>query len=338
MFRSFHGKYKYRSRKYKPSVRCAEQKNKGEPMDLKYAMLFALLMVPLASAALSDAVKGQGLEAAMADVECRNAFTIGVMDSVASVVPDEGLEAQKAALEADKAKLQSYADSGDTGGFRSYVRGTYDQHLRDARQAILGWRKDNARSVTGAQHTSLRGAYAALRETYNACHLNALKSYGKAKAQAYGEALDRREEKLENLSAKGVDTHGLGALISQARSQVVSPLESAVDAASGILSYHNALKSYCLYDGCPEGRNFHFAAKWEAEKLRGILEVVKADPRSANYAAEIASAESGIATAESVVSAAGDSQFTAAQHDQLWNALSDASRKVKEILSGMRSG
>lgn len=341
MFHSFRGKYKYRSKKDRPSVRCAETQNdekRSIRMDFRYAMLFALLMAPLASAALSDAVKGQGLEAAMADVECRNAFTIGVIDSAAAVAPDGGLEAQKAALQADKAKLQSYADGGDTDAFRTYVRGTYDQHLRDARKAVLDWRKDNSKNMTAAQRQSLRDEYKSLRSTYNSCHLDALKNYGKAKARAYEEALDNHERKLENLSAKGVDTRGLGALISEARSQVVAPLKAGVDGAADTQSFHKALKSYCLYDGCSEGMNFHFAAKWEIEKLGGIIDVVKADSRSANYTSEIASAESDLATAGSVVSAAGDSQFTAAQHDELWNALNGASRKVKEILSGMRRG
>lgn len=375
MFHSFHGKYKYRSEKSVPFA-CALRGQRGVIMDFRYAMLFALLIIPLASAAPSDAGKGRMISAAMADVKCKDAFTVGVMGPMSST--DPSMSPHMSSVQADEAQLQSYADHGDLAGFRNYVRQNYDPQMKSANQAVKDWRTANGRNppagnftpgnltgrtgpemnatdrnftgrnftgragpdmnTTGNSPNAFRGDYPQLKATYDKCNLDALKDYANAKAQAYSEQLDDYAAKTASLNAKGMDVSGMNSLISDARSEVVTALQSDISSATDAQGVAAALKAHCLYDSCPQTGNFHFEAKWESEKLAQMLSVIKANNASANYTTQMSTVESDISTANSGLSAVDSAQYTSAQHDQIWDALNDAAKNLKEILSDMRSG
>jgi hypothetical protein len=300
-------------------------------MDFRYAFVFALLaLLPLSSAASPDAVKGQGLSAAMDDVKCKDSFMISVMDSVSSAL-NVSFGSQVSSLQSDEGKLQAFADAGDVSGFRSFLKGTYDPDMKAARDAILDARKSGKDGSKGPA----RSAYGSLRQNYDSCHFNALKAHAQAKSQWYGSQLDSSEGKIGNLSSKGVETSGLNSIVGQAHSSVASQ-QNAINSATDAKGLRAALDGFCLYDGCAKGVNFHFAAKFEVEKLDRILSGLKADPKSANVTAQLDAASSDLTTASSILSSMGGAQGSVDQNTQLWSAIKDAAANIKKALSEMR--
>jgi len=308
-------------------------------MEMKYALVFALLAIAsLSYAASPNAAKGQGLSAAMDDVKCKNDFTIGVIDSIQSADPDGSgsLDAIASTLQADESKLQTYTDSKDVDGFRSYLKSNYNPDLRAAKSDVQDWRK-SAKNLSNGTRESLRTSYNDLRTTYESCNLDAVKAHAQEKVQWYESELDNAGAKADNLSGRGIDTSNLETIISDARSGIVSPLSSVIDSATDAKGIQVALKQYCLYDGCTDGSNFHFAAKFESTKLDDILAKLNANPNAQNATAHIQAAQNDLSTAEGILSSLGLSQASDSQQTQLWNSIKDAATNVKEAISEMRS-
>lgn len=309
----------------------------GVMMDLRCAMLFMLLAVPLVSAVPQGigAYKDAGLAAAMDNVECKTDFMIGVMESMMEKVNDSsGLASQTDVLNSDVDALQGYADAGDAESFRTYVHGTYAGHMRDARQAIIDARK----GLKGQDRLGLAASYRDMRDEYDSCNFGSLKRFADAKKNAYREAIEDKREKLKNLSAKGVDTSGLGALVDGAEDEIVGPLEEELSDAGDAAAVRGAFNKYCLYNGCPNGQNFHFAARFEAAKLEAIIGLIRADADDAGFGSDVAAMEGVLGSVQSELDAAGTSQISASEELGLWGDLKSVVADLKELISKLRSG
>lgn len=323
-------------------------------MDLRYAMIFAILVfIPLSAAVSFDgtvfgkssisatAVPGMHdmLGSAMSFVQCKNTFMTGVMDSIISADPSSGasLEPQISALNQNENKLQGDVSSADAQSFRSDVFGTYDPSVKSSRDSVLNWRA-GTKNMSRQTRLSLASNYTQLLQSYGTCAQGALKNYADAKVSSYSDELSYAQSTADNLSKKGVSVDAMDSLITDANSQIVQPLQSAVDSATDAKGYLSALSQYCLYDGCRNGTNFHFSAKFETAKIDAIYQAVDASPKAANYTTQLNTAQSDISAAQSDISAMGTTQGTTALYSDIASKLKDAGEQIKEVLAGMRSG
>ncbi|MEW6036339.1 MAG: hypothetical protein AB1529_07025 [Candidatus Micrarchaeota archaeon] len=304
-------------------------------MEYKHA-IFALLLVSLSSAALNlSEVRMDGLEAAMDNVECKTDFMVGVIESVMENT-GEDLQDDINMLEADTDTLQGYADAGDVAAFRSYVHGTYAPDMRETRLDVLEARRGALMNASARE--AMREDYDELHGTYVSCNLDSLRRFGNARLQGYEQVLERAQEKADDLSGKGVDTSGLDSLIAEAKEEVTEPLSEALDEAQNGTDVREAIMAYCLFNGCKDGTNFHFAVKFEAEKLGSILEFIADDAEAAGLGDDVDSAQADIDAAEATIEAAGTSQYPEGEGKQILDDLKDAARTIKEIVSALRSG
>ncbi len=147
---------------------------------------------------------------------------------------------------------------------------------------------------------------------------------------------DTWTDKASNLSGKGIDTSAMTSLIQDAKTQIIAPLQSAIESATDGKSLADALHKYCLFDGCKDGTNFHFAAKWEIAKLSAMENYVKAQPKAANYTTQLDKVTSDLNSANAGLSAVGSSQYDDHQ-STVWDPIKDAAETLKQVIHGMRS-
>ncbi len=306
-------------------------------MDLKNAVLIALLLaVPLVSAD-SGNLSSQYLSASAQQVKCKTDFMVGVLNSITSTVTNAGsLSAYASALQSDDAQLQTYADGGQVESYRQYLQGTYDPELKSAREAIVQWRMSDGRNTTVSERQTIRSDYASLRSSFDSCELTAVKDYADAKVTGYTAILAEYQDKASNLSAKGIDTSNLTSLISEARSTIVTPLQSALDSANDSKGVADAIRSYCLYNGCKNGTNFHFAAKWDIAKLTAIESQVQSKPAAANFTAQLGQVTSDLGSASAMLQGIGTSDYQPGQQAQVWDPIKDAASVLTQVIHGMR--
>jgi hypothetical protein len=303
-------------------------------MEMKHVALL-LLLVPFVGAAGEFApIKADGLNAAMDNAVCKSQFMVGVLDSMVQNMNDSGnLSSDVSLLQSDVTALQGYSDSGDVEGFRTYMVGTFSPHMRQARLDILSQRGPGMGLQMRAR---LRSDYDSLRSTYDSCNADSLQRFGSAKLQAYEMAMDRAQSQIGNLSAKGLDTTGLSALKDGAESDVIDPLKSALDSATTGDEVRQALSQYCLFNGCPDGLNYHFAERFSQEKLQAILDFVK--PTADENGVDVSDAQSELDSAYSILTSAGTSQYSSGQGSDIARHLNAAADGLKSAISTLRSG
>jgi len=308
-------------------------------MEAKYALMFFALL-PLVSAVPQgvEEFRGQALGAAMEDIYCKTDFSVAVLESLISHTDDsDSLNSDIDALETDTQNLQNYADDNDVEAFRTYLKDSYGPHLKDATEAAKSWRTGHS-GLEPSARKEIRDEYTDLRETYDQCNKDALNRFSEARINAAEQELEKAEKVVANLSSKGVDTSGLSALISEARSEIVEPLQSALDAATTGKELSDALHAYCLNSGCKTGNNFHFAAKFDIEQIGSILDYIESDADSAGLSGKVSDARSSLGSAQSKLDEVGSSSYgSLGDREDVWKDIRDAAATVKEILSEMRS-
>ncbi len=307
-------------------------------MEFKHAVLIALLLaVPLVSAD-SGNLTSQYLSASAQQVKCKTDFMVGVINSITSTVSNAGsLSPYASALQSDESQLQSYASSGDADSYRTYLQGTYDPEVKSARDAIVQWRLSDGRNTTAAERLTIRSDYTSLRSAFDSCELSAVKDYADAKVNGYQAILADFQRKASDLSAKGIDTSNLTALISGAQSEIVDPLQSAISAANDSKGVETAIRSYCLYNGCKDGTNYHLAAKWNVDKLMAIESYVQSKPASANYTSQLGQVSSDLSSADAMLQGIGTSDYQPGQQAQVWDPIKDAAKVLTQVIHGMRA-
>jgi hypothetical protein len=323
-------------------------------MELKYAMLFALLLVPMVSAIGGfngaagasgghgsgssrmgmDEIKGELLTSSMDNVICKADFMNGVLESMMeNVNGTENLQDDLDALETDVETLQGYSGSGDANGYRLYLRDSFAPHMRAARENIMSARH----GVGGSVGEQLRIEYDSYKSEYHACNDESMGRFSEAKVNAYEAALERAQERADNMSAKGIDASGLDSLIRDAWEQVVDPLQDALDEAENGTGAKDAIHQYCLFNGCKEGLNFHFWVKFEAEKLDSVLASISDEAAEAGLSDDVDSAQADIDSASDALEDAGTAQYTDGAGQGILDDLHSAAQKIKAILHELRS-
>ncbi|MBD3210291.1 hypothetical protein GF318_02820 [Candidatus Micrarchaeota archaeon] len=306
-------------------------------MEWKAMPLFVLLFASLAAAAPQHfGHGGYGLEAALDNAECRAYFTIGVLESHIEHLEAQNLQDNVDDIEADVEELQDLAEDGDAEGFRDYLHNSFNLHLREARLDALDARKSGNMSQGAGR--GLRDDYRDIRDDFRQCHFESIKRFGEAKVEAYRNALERAGNMSDNLESKGVDTEGLEEIIDDAEETTVDPLDSAIGDARDAEEVRNAIGQYCLFNGCRNGENFHFAAHISHEKLDSILDVLEEDAVEAGLGGEVSDVSDQLEEAFETLSDVGTSQYEGGQHDDAWDNLRDAAQGLKDILYEMRSG
>ena len=257
-----------------------------------------------------------------------------------SSFPDaSSLNQQSDALKQDLVQLQSYAGQGDTDSYRTYVKGTYDSHMKDAGKAVRDARQAHNKNLSKEVRAGLKSGGEQLKASFDACHFSAMQSYSSSRVDNFNDELDMASAKAANLSAKGIDISNIIGIINSARSQIVEPLKSDISQAKTPKDLSAVVEKYCLHDGCKSGVNFHFSAKFEIEKLNGILVVVKANPKAAGQADRISKIQAELDSAKAALDAAGTSQYPQqGKDDTVWSQIKLAAKDLSELVRTLRSG
>ncbi len=125
----------------------------------------------------------------------------------------------------------------------------------------------------------------------------------------------------------GVDTAQMNLTISQAKTQIIAPLQAALNASTNTMQLYAAFQSYCLDNNCKNGTNFHLAAKLKLEGSQAYLAYLELKANASTYVmvnqTALAAAKSDLSSASSLINSTGSVQFSQSQSSQLSAYLSD---------------
>lgn len=305
---------------------------------MKFIYGMALSFLLLASFALADADDASYLSVRADRISCSIDFHNAVMTSIVGKVPQaSSLNDWINKLKSDETQLKTLAANGDHKVFEQYVRDTLHLDIKKADEAVRGIRKNyKGYNVTKEVRESLKESFKTAQETFKACiSQNELKVADK-RADYYERVLAKRQEQVEKLAKRNISTSALTDLINQAKSIIVTPLENA--AKSGDTAQAQAaLKQYCLWSGCTNGINFHFAAKFEIARLSALLAKITPIANAAGLTPELNAVRTELDAAKSALDAVGNADYGTGQRDNIWNHIKAASIAFRTLIKDLRN-
>src|SRR5437899_8655265 len=309
---------------------------------MQYAALVAcaLLIIPAAAFAQTgsdqqnQATSGQQsyLNAMLARVTCQTNFETGTVSAAISDIPNmdqTAISSDSGKINTDLKKLTSDTNNGN----REQVKTDFKTFRTDSKTTTMDLRAaiKNA-NPSSDQKTKLKSDMASLRATLKSCMFNAGQQLAKARIMAYDTGIQKVQDRTNTLSSKGVDTTQLNKLISQAQTNLDN-LAGSISSATNSSQLKTALQSYCQYNGCKSGINFHFAAQSALTAEQAVLDKIKSNPNSGQYSSQIGQAQTDLINAQNTLNAVGTSKYQGTQQADVWNALHDAHGIIKQLWS-----
>jgi hypothetical protein len=267
------------------------------------------------------------LQSAYVNAACKTNFTTAFIGHVTTVVPSLGSLGQYSALlRGDASRLSALAAAGNITAYKNYVSGTYDPDLnRIAKNVSSAIRAANLTANTIA---TLRQNYNATLSSYKSCNLQSAKEYALQKLNMFNNSIRNYQEQASDLSSKGLDAGSLDLLLQNAQSQIVSPFENAINTATNASQIYAAINSYCLFDGCRNGTNFHLAAHFSLQSLSAQEDYLELNKNIST--ASLAPADTDLNNASSLLQTVGIKAYAKSQGDNIFDNLSAASKAMQQ--------
>ncbi len=299
---------------------------------MQFVALVACVMMILPSAAFATpSWSSQYAQAAMSRITCNTNLVTGFINDVMTNVPSAtSLSQNLNTINSDTSTLQGYANNNDRASFLSFVKNTYKVDVKSAFVAIHDAIK--ASNVTKDVRSIIKSDYSSLKSTYKGCMYSAFEQLASAKTQALQLDIAKMQNRSNTLASKGIDTTALNQVISNADSQLAS-LQAAIGSANDSKSLKAALGSYCLYNGCKNGNNFHFAAKSAIAAQQAVLNLLQTNSNATQYSSQITQAQNDLNAAQSTLNTVGTGQYSGTQQSDVWNNIKAASSIIHQLWS-----
>jgi len=283
--------------------------------------MFVFVLSVFLSISLASAVSLNGYTV---ELKCRADFVSRVSGSL-------GVN-NDSKLQQDENQIQTCVSQGNLTLLKDYVKGNFDNDLKNARESIVGWRKQ-ARNESLSDRQKIISQYNSAKSGYESCSLDALKMVAQNKVQQDIYSLNKYQNMSNALASKGYDVSSINSLINNAQNQIVNPLQDAISSSTSAQQLRTALNSYCLFDGCNNGTNFHFAAKYDLARYQIIFNSIEQNSTSLNVSSSsLTSIQTSLTDAQSVLTAVGSVQYTNTQRQQLSQDLKSAAEGIKAIV------
>ena len=295
-------------------------------------MLVALVTVALAADSDNKGKSADGLQEYADRAACNIDFHSKIVSGTADKVPQaSALKDWASKLSSDEAQLTNLAAAGDADAFHKFVKESLTKDLKAADAAVRNERKNfKAYNITEGTKEALKNDYKIGHDAFVSCEKQNNLKVAQQRVNVYSHFLSQRQDEVEKLAKRNIGTTELSALITQAQNTIVTPLQDAVSSGDAEKATA-ALKQYCLMEGCKNGTNFHFAAKFEQARLATLLAQAKPDADAAGLSSQLAKIQGSLDESKSALQLVGTADFKGTQQNQVWNSAKSAAEALRKL-------
>ncbi|MGC8851034.1 MAG: hypothetical protein ACP5O3_02265 [Candidatus Micrarchaeia archaeon] len=291
--------------------------------------LLALFAVPFAAAQADDLkdFRGNALRARLSYLQCRVAFTVSQLDSIAaSDANATQMTSLKASLENDVAVLAGYAANASVKEFDSYVRSSLAPHAREAVRALSFFKRSLAGKNNTALRKKLRADFQEAQKAFAACESEKQAAYARNRIDYYRKWANDWSNTVSRLSAKGFDVSQLQAVVDDLQSQVIAPLQAAIESgnASEIMA--------AVQDA--RNKHLHLWARFEVALIRAHLQQLEPIAEKYRLQEMVGSVNSKVASASAL--AVPGRVYAEGEFQEVWSYLKDAADDLKALAKAIR--
>ncbi|MGB6463307.1 MAG: hypothetical protein WBF38_03670 [Nitrosotalea sp.] len=315
---------------------------------MQYAALMAcaLLIIPAAAFAQTATtqsgaatVQQDSMNAALAQVTCQANYLTGYIGDAISVIPN----INSTTISADSSKITTDLQTVTTD-INNDNKTQFKTDLPTLRADFKSGRLDLTNAIktstpTKTERSQLRSDMTSLGTTQQSCMFAAEQQSAQAKIASFQFAIQKMQTRSHKLYLRGFDTTQLNQTISQAQTNLDN-LAAAISSATNPTQLKAALQSYCQYDGCKSGTNFHFAAQSALDAEQAALNAINSNQNSGQYSTQISQAQTDLTNAQSILGTVATGPYQGTQSTDVWNNLHDAQVIINQIwhdLNGHRT-
>jgi hypothetical protein len=280
---------------------------------------------PAANATINATVNQTFLGASLRYAQCKTSLTTAFLGDLASASPKlSQLSRYSATLQLYSAQMSMIAISGNVTAFRAYLGNKYDHELN----AIAGNVSSQVKAANLSSNVTshLRMEYNSISATYANCTLLSIKQYAQQEIGMYDQRISADQNSASALAAKGINVSSLTQMLQHAQSQIVSPLSAVTSQAKSASQVMQALDSYCLFDGCKSGTNFHLDARFELQSLTLVLNYLQASKNITSTA--LAAAQACLNNASTTLQQVGTGPYSGSESKNIFGNLTAASNAM----------
>jgi len=299
----------------------------------------ALLIIPASAFAQTSSVQqnqttGQDayLNATLARITCEANFDTGYANTVINDITN--INQTKISSDSSKINTDLQTLTSDSNNKNSEQLKIDLKSFRiDSKAISIDIRAAVKNSTPSSdQKNALKSDLSNLKETLRSCMFGTREQLANARITAYGNAILKIQNRTNNLGSRGVDVTHLNELIHQAQTNLGN-LSGTISSATNSSQLKSALHSYCQYNGCKNGTNFHFAAQSTLAAEQGMLDKIKTNPNAGQYTSQIDQAQTDLTNAQGILSTVNTDKYQTSQQTDVWNALHDAHNIIKQLWS-----
>ncbi len=300
---------------------------KGDTKKLIFSLFVLLISISVIAIVSADSSSTFAQE-----LTCRINFNIGVLNSMMTAFPNSSstLQPQLTTLQNDLSQIQSF---GNNTQVKDFVKNRYMVDMKNVRSAVQSWRKDK-KGLTLDQRATLASSYQTLQGNYAQCEQLVSQKISQERIQNYQTQLSVLQNRTNTLSNKGFNVASLNQLLQDAQTQIIQPLQNALSSANSTQSAQMAVKTYCLYDGCVNGINFHLEAKYDLARATVILSPLQANAAAFKLDSSVLSqAQQYLSTAQSTLNSVGTSAYQKGQSQTIFSNIKNGSKLIVQLMT-----
>lgn len=265
------------------------------------------------------------------ELSCRINFNIGVLNSTVSAFPNSSSKLQPSIsrLQGDLSQIQSMNNTN----VKNFAQSNYAGDMRNVVGTVQSWRSGENKRMTMNNLIALRKSYNQAKAAYDQCEQNVNTEIAQDRLQGYENQLANLQNKTIVLQQKGFNVSLLNSLFSDAQSQIIIPLQNALSSANNSKGMRNAVQSYCLYNGCVNGTNFHLDAKFNIIRASIVLDDLQNNSAVLGLNnATIIQAQNDLSDAQAVLNSVGTGVYQKDQGQTIMKDVQNASKLIVQLL------
>jgi hypothetical protein len=310
--------------------------------------IFAAAGITYASSVNPIAVKGASgflnssnnqtiLNNAYAFANCWTTFAAVQVNQTVKTIPSlsSNLTPDISTLQNENSQLHTYVTSDNVKGFAAYFHTTYEPGIIYVATSTV--ENVHYANVSKSTKYSLDLEFLADRSTFFNCTKAPVTNLTNEKLDFYNYVVNKFDIQITALSANGINTTNMTAVVNGGQTQIIQPLQAALSSATNVSQINQALNEYCLFDGCKSGLNYHLDAKFQIAKLDAIDAKLLSEPNiTANETLELRNASTQLNNATTILNSVGTSQYSGNQATEIWSQIKTAETDINAAIKSWK--
>lgn len=170
-----------------------------------------------------------------------------------------------------------------------------------------------------------------LKQGYVNCTTTPYMQIAEQKLNSYESDIQVAQNNIAKLSSYGLNTTILNITVLNANTTIITPLSQAITSANNATQLKSAIDSYCLYDGCLNGTNYHFAARFAIAKVNAtIIAIMSSDPNATS--SDLNAAQSHINNASAELELVGTQIYKKNEGKIIWANITSSTSLIRQAV------